>query len=268
MDPTVALSGATRLVPILAHPVGHVRAPRIYNPAFAAAGLDWHMVPMGVHPDDLAATVAQLARVSNLQGINLTIPHKAAAHALCAHLTPEARASRMVNTLRLEADGRWAGENSDGAGFVGAARAHGLLRTELPVVIVGAGGAGTAIAFALAAAGVRTLDLFDVDAARVAALCAALRAAWPALDVGSRPDSLARAGLAVNATPLGLHAGDPLPFDPARLAAQAGVFDIIAARDTELVDACRARGLSAIGGTPMVEHQLAVQIAFWRGDTR
>ena len=84
MPPPATLSGHTRLVPILAHPVGHVRAPRTYNPAFAAAGLDWCMVAMGVHPDDLAATLAQLARVSNLQGVNLTIPHKAQAHALCS----------------------------------------------------------------------------------------------------------------------------------------------------------------------------------------
>jgi shikimate dehydrogenase len=144
------LSGATRLVPILAHPVDHVRAPRIYNPAFAAAGLDWCQVPMGVHPDDFAATVAQLARVGNLQGLNLTIPHKAAAHALCARLGPEARRTGVVNTMRIDADGQWSGESFDGVGFVEAARAHGMLWPERPVVLVGAGGAGTAIAFALA----------------------------------------------------------------------------------------------------------------------
>jgi shikimate dehydrogenase len=149
------LSGATRLVPILAHPVDHVRAPRTYNPAFAEAGLDWCLVPMGVHPDDLAATLAQLARVSNLQGVNLTIPHKAHGFRLCRWLTREAARVRMVNTLRIEPDGHWAGTNSDGAGFIGAAREHGLLDATRPVVIVGSGGAGSAIAFALAAEGVR-----------------------------------------------------------------------------------------------------------------
>ena len=261
------LSGATRIVPILAHPVDHVRAPRVYNPAFAAAGLDWHMVPMGVHPDDLAATVAQLARVTNLQGLNLTIPHKAAAHALCSRYGPAAARTGMVNTMRLEADGTWAGENSDGIGFVSAARAHGMLRTDLPVVIVGSGGAGTAIAFALAEAGVPQLDVFDTDMARVDQLLHALRRAFPGLDAGSRPASLGRAGLVVNATPLGLHAGDAMPFDPAQLGDDARVFDIVAARDTELMAACQARGLRVVGGQPMIEHQLVTQIAFWRGDT-
>ncbi|MBU1444299.1 MAG: shikimate dehydrogenase [Gammaproteobacteria bacterium] len=264
---TPSLSGATRIVPILAHPVDHVRAPSTYNPAFAAAGLDWHMVPLGVHPDDLGATLAQLARVTNLQGVNLTIPHKAAAYRLCARLGPEAHRNRMVNTLRLEPDGRWAGENSDGAGFVGAARAHRVLRTDRPVVIVGTGGAGTAIAFALAAAGVREIDLFDTDAARVTRLIDALEHAHPGVRARSRSDSLGHAGLAVNATPLGLHAGDPMPFDPAHLPADACLFDIVAARDTELMEACRARGLAVVGGRPMIEHQLVTQIAFWRGGT-
>ena len=272
MVPT-GLSGATRLVPILAHPVDHVRAPRIYNPAFAAAGLDWCLVPMGVHPDDFAATVAQLAHVSNLQGLNLTIPHKAAAHALCARRGPEARRTGVVNTMRIDADGQWSGESFDGVGFVEAARAHGVLgleRPDRPVVLVGAGGAGTAIAFALAAAGVRELHVFNREPEQAAHVVAGMRKAFPGIDARTPPeaargDSLRAAGLAVNATSLGLHEGDPMPFDPAQLAPDAALFDIIAARDTELMAACSARGLRVVGGKPMIDHQVAAQIAFWRG---
>lgn len=260
------LSGRTRLVPILAHPVDHVRAPRTYNPAFAAAGLDWCMVAMGVHPDDLATTLAQLARVSNLQGVNLTIPHKQQAHGLCRWLTAEAQATGMVNTLRLEADGHWAGANSDGIGFLGAARAHGLFDATRPVVIAGAGGAGTAIAFALAAAGVQQIDVFDSDGARADLLQQGLQRHFPGLVAGTSRGALQHAGLAVNATPMGLHEGEPRPFDPALLPADAALFDIIAARDTELMAACQARGLRVLGGRAMVEHQVAHQLAFWRGD--
>jgi shikimate dehydrogenase len=260
------LTGATRLVFILAHPIGHVGAPRVYNPAFAAAGLNWFQVPMGVAPDDLAPMLEQLARVTNLQGVNLTIPHKAAGHALCRWLTREARSTGMVNTLRLEADGCWAGTNSDGIGFVGAARQHELLDVERPVFIAGAGGAGTAIAFALAQEGVREIHLTDSDPARVKALQFALRAAFPGLAVDSDHTALKRVGLAVNATPMGLHAHDALPFDPALLPKGGALFDIIAARDTELMAAAKARGLRVLGGRPMIDHQLAHQIAFWRGD--
>jgi shikimate dehydrogenase len=266
----VTLSGATRLVPILAHPVDHVRAPRIYNPAFAAAGLDWCLVPIGVHPGDFAATVAQLARVGNLQGLNLTIPHKAAAYALCARRGPEALRTGVVNTMRIDADGQWSGESFDGVGFVEAARAHGVLWPDRPVVLVGAGGAGTAIAFALAAAGVRELHVINREPERAGHLVAELRKAFPGIGARMPPDSdhasaLRRAGLAVNATSLGLHEGEPMPFDAALLPADAALFDIIAARDTELMAACSARGLRVVGGKPMIDHQVAAQIAFWRG---
>lgn len=273
------MTGLTRLVPILAHPVDHVQAPRFYNPAFAAAGLDWCLVPMGVQPPDLSATLAQLARVGNLQGVNLTIPHKAAGHALCRWLGPEARRTGVVNSLRLTPEGHWVGESFDGQGFVDAARFHGLLPPSGRACIVGAGGAGTAIAFALAAAGLTSIHLIDTDRARADSLAGRLREAWPALEVGTGDDGAiadAKAGapadapagaqLVVNATPLGLHAGDPLPLDPARLRADAGVFDIIAARDTELMAACQARGLRVIGGRPMIDHQIAAQIGFWRGE--
>jgi shikimate dehydrogenase len=263
MLPTT-LTGATRLVPILAHPVDHVRAPRTYNPAFAQAGLDWCLVPMGVHPKDLAATLAQLARVTNLQGVNLTIPHKAHGFRLCKWLTHEAARVRMVNTMRIEPDGHWAGTNSDGAGFIGAAREHGVLDTALAVVIVGCGGAGSAIAFALAAEGVREIHLSDIDSTRAEQLVQALRSAFPGIEATTRHDALTRAGLAVNATPLGLHAGDAMPFDPTLLRDGAALFDIIAARDTELMAAAHARGLRVLGGRPMVQHQLATQLAFWR----
>lgn len=263
--PIFPLSGKTRLVPILAHPVDHVRAPRSYNPAFAAAGLDWHMMPMGVAQADLAATLAQLARVSNLQGVNLTIPHKAAAYALCTCVTAEAHDTRMVNTLRKEAGGQWSGANSDGIGFLGAVRAHGLLDIDQSVLIVGAGGAGTAIAFSLAAAGVKEIDVLDTDSARAERLQQALHKRFPEVTCGTRRDALMRAGLTVNATPLGLQEGDPMPLDPALLPADSALFDIIAARDTELMAAARQRGLRVLGGRPMVEHQIAHQIAFWRG---
>jgi len=260
------LSGATRLIPILAYPVQHVRAPALYNPAFAAAGLDWCQVPMGVHPDDLTATLAQLARLSNLQGLNLTIPHKAAAWALCKQHGPEARRTGVVNTMRLQADGSWAGESFDGVGFVEAARAHGMLRPERPVLIVGTGGAGTAIASALAAAGVREFHLVNRDAERATELAALLQAEDSTMRCHVGGDGAGQAGLAVNATSLGLHAGEALPFDVGLLPRDACVFDIIAARDTELMAAAQARGLKTVGGRPMIEHQIAAQIAFWRGD--
>jgi shikimate dehydrogenase len=260
-------SGKTKFLPILAHPVEHVRAPRTYNPAFEAAGLDWFMLPMGVRPEDLESTLAMLARVTNLQGATLTIPHKAHGWRLCRLLGAEARRTRMVNTMRLLPDGTWAGDCSDGVGFVSAARAHGVFDAARPVAIVGAGGAGTAIALSLAAAGVRTIAISDTDGAKAEAVCSALRREFPFIAAGTDTAAgLREAGLAINATPMGLEPGDPPPFDAALLRADAKLFDIVSGRDTELMIAARARGLTVVGGQPMVEHQVVHQIAFWRGD--
>jgi shikimate dehydrogenase len=263
---TSALSGETRIVPVLGYPIEHVRAPRVYNPAFNDAGLNWCQVPMGVHPADLASTLAQLAKVSNLQGLNITMPHKASAYALCSVAGPEARRTRLVNTLRLQADGTWAGESFDGIGFVRAAQHHGMLHTDRPALIVGVGGAGTAIAFALVVAGVKDLVLVNRDLQRAERLGQELQAADPLVRIRIGMAHAATAALAVNATSLGLHAGEPLAFDPALLGRDAEVFDIIAARDTELVAAAQSLGLRALGGRPMIEHQVSAQIDFWRGD--
>jgi shikimate dehydrogenase len=260
------LSGKTKLVPVLAFPVDHVIAPSAYNPAFAERGLNWFMVPMGVDPKDLVATLGQLARITNLQGVNLTIPHKAQAFTLCRWVTEEARVTRMVNTLRLEEGGIWSGTNTDGIGFTNALRAHDMLDVTRSVFIAGAGGAGTAIAFALAKAGVTTIDIVDTDNQRSIALLNSLQSNFPHITLGNRLEALARAGLAVNATPMGLHKGDRPPFDASILQDDAVFFDIIAARDTELMSAAKARNLRVLGGRAMMDHQLAHQIEFWSGD--
>jgi shikimate dehydrogenase len=152
-------------------------------------------------------------------------------------------------------------------GFVEAARANGMLWPERPVLLAGAGGAGTAIAFALAAEGVRRIHIANREPERADQLTHALRQAFPGIAADTDAHrGLREAGLAVNATSLGLHEGDPMPFDAALLPPDAALFDIIAARDTELMAVCAARGLKVIGGKPMIDHQIAAQIAFWRGD--
>jgi shikimate dehydrogenase len=257
-------TGASRFVFILAHPAGHVGAPKFYTPYFAAQGLDWHMVPLDVAPDDLASTILALARSGSTVGFNLTMPHKPAAFALCDEVGRAAAFEGVVNTIRVEAGGRLVGDSADGAGFLGAARAEGVFDPGRRVVVIGAGGAGRSICHALAAAGVQRLTILNEKPGPVDVLSNKLHDNFPDLQIGLE-EAFADAGLVVNATSLGLHAGDAMPVDPAKLPAGCAVFDIIAARRTEFMEASAARGLKVVGGVAMIMHQLPLQTGFWCG---
>ena len=257
-------TGASRIVFILAHPAGHVGAPRHYTPYFQGNGLDWHMVPLDVVPEHLAETIRALTKSSSVAGINLTMPHKPAAFALCDEVGPAARFEGVVNTIRIGSGGRLVGESFDGGGFLNAAREANVFDPERCCVVIGAGGAGRAICHALAAAGLKRLRILNEAPGPVEALASKLRAQIPDLAI-SLDEEFGDAGLLVNATSLGLHATDVLPMDPAKLPHDCAVFDIIAARRTEFMQAAAARGLKVVDGVAMIRHQLPLQTAFWRG---
>ena len=257
-------TGASRVVFILAHPAGHVVAPKYYSPYFWESGLDWHMVPMDVPPQDFSETVRILSRSGSVVGFNITMPHKPAAFAMCDAVGPAAAFEGVVNTIRIEANGRLVGDSFDGAGFVNAARAEGIFNPERRCVVFGAGSAGRAICHALAAAGVKRLGILNETPAPVEELAAKLRGKFEGLDIRF-DETFDDAGLFVNATPLGIHSSDPMPVDPAKLPTDCAVFDIIAIHRTDLMEAAAARGLKVAGGAAMIKHQLPLQTAFWRG---
>jgi shikimate dehydrogenase len=259
-------TGASRVVFIIAHPAQHVSAPRYYTPYFREAELDWHMVPLDIAPRHLTETIRVLATSESVVGFNLTMPHKPAAFELCDAVGPAASFEGVVNTIRIEAAGRLIGESFDGGGFLNAAREAGVFDPERRCVVIGAGGAGRAICHALAAAGLKRIGILNETPGPVEALAAKLRGKFPKLEIGLE-DEFDDAGLLVNATSLGLHASDALPMDPSRLPSDCAVFDIIAARRTELMTAAAARGLKVVDGVAMIRHQLPLQTAFWRGET-
>jgi shikimate dehydrogenase len=259
-------TGASRFVFILAHPAGHVGAPRHYSPYFQDSGLDWHMVPLDVAPEHLTETIRALAKSESVVGFNLTMPHKPAAFELCDAVGPAAAFEGVVNTIRIDAGGRLVGDSFDGGGFLNAAREAGVFDRTRRCVVIGAGGAGRAISHALAAAGLERLGILNETMEPVEALATKLRSKFPKLDIrlGQTFDD---AGLLVNATSLGLHPTDALPMDPSKLPDDCAVFDIIAARRTEFMNAAAARGLKVVDGVAMIRHQLPLQTAFWRGET-
>ncbi|MEV7569942.1 shikimate dehydrogenase family protein [Streptomyces tanashiensis] len=265
----LSISGETRLYVVLGDPVAQVRAPSLLNPLFAQLGLNSALFPVHVRPDSFDEVFQGLRSTDNLDGILVTIPHKAAALRLADEVSPAAAASGAVNALRREPDGRWTGENFDGIGFVTGLTEAGHRPDGMRVTVVGAGGAGSAIAAALLAAGAARVILCDPDTDKLDALLARLDAYWPGRATGGRTPEFTDADLVVNATPLGMRADDPLPFFPGDLPARCVVADVIMKpRETALLRAAAAAGHPVLYGAPMLDHQLDLYRTFFRLDDR
>ncbi|KUN00488.1 shikimate dehydrogenase [Streptomyces yokosukanensis] len=262
--PVVPVQGTTRLYAVLGDPVAQVQAPALMNPVFVELGIDALVVPVHARPHHLETVVRGLQRVENLDGMFVTVPHKAAVRGLADRCGPAVAIAGSANVLRREADGSWLAENFDGSGFVTGLVGAGLDPRGSRAALVGAGGAGSAIAAALLAAGVDRLSLYDTDTAKLTALAARLDGHWPGRVHTLSGPRLRDADLAVNATPLGLRADDPLPFPLQDLAPGCAVADIIMKpRETRLLREAAARGHRIHHGIHMLEGQLNSYRAFF-----
>lgn len=255
------LSGGTRVVGVIGDPVAHSLSPTLHNAAFEALGLDWVYVAFPVPRGRGADAVAAVSALG-LAGLNVTMPHKEDVAAACDELTPDAAALRSANTVVALPDGRTRGESTDGPGFLDALADENIEIAGKPVLVLGAGGAARAVILALGRAGaVVTAAARRPAAAEAAAALAPGATAVPL-------DSVASTAFAVivNATPLGMSAGDPLPVDPAALHVQQAVVDLVYhPADTPLLTAARAKGALVVNGLGMLLHQAARSFSLWTG---
>ena len=164
------LNGATRLFPIIGDPIKYVESPQRLTRTFGERGYNGICVPVQVPTDDLDAVMAGLAASQNVDGLLVTMPHKFTAFAHCATSSERARRLGVVSVIRRNPDGTWHGDMLDGLAFVKAQKDHGAQPDDARALLVGAGGAGSAIAIELLHAGVRELVIHDSDESRVAKL--------------------------------------------------------------------------------------------------
>ncbi|XTZ14363.1 shikimate dehydrogenase family protein [Micromonospora echinospora] len=259
-----AISGTTRLYALLGDPITQVRAPGLLNPVLARRGTDAVLVPVHVTATDLEPVVRALRQMANLDGLLVTVPHKAAVLALADRVTDRARLAGSANALRREPDGTWTADTFDGDGFVRGLVEAGHDPRGRRVCVVGAGGAGSAIAVALLDAGTAELRLVDTDPGRLDTLHRRLSPVYPGRVSTSAHPLLDDVDLAVNATPLGLRPGDPLPFPVTGLPTHAVVADIIMTpAETALLRAAYLRGLPTQAGLPMLGHQIDAYLEFF-----
>jgi len=245
------LNGETRLHLIVGDPVGQTKSPSGLTGEFVARGANAICIPVHVAAADFDVFMAAAKRGQNIDGIVITIPHKFAALRHCDEVSDRARFLGAANVLRRVAQDRWHGDMTDGAAMVAALRRAGCEPSGRGALVIGAGGAGSAVALALIEAKVATLAVADVDVKRCQSLVKRLAAKSPAVVQVGTTDP-AGFGLVVNATPAGMRPSDPLPVDAGRIEPSAYVADLITRPAiTPLLEAARDRGCKIVTGEDM-----------------
>jgi shikimate dehydrogenase len=258
------ISGKTRLIAHLGYPTESFKAPMIYNPYFEKHGIDAVVVPMGCKPDEYPVFLKLVFKLSNIHGALITMPHKVTTTALMDELSVSAKVAGACNAVRLGAGGELIGDMFDGEGFVRGVLRKGRVLSGARVLVAGNGGVGSAIAASLAKAGVAELALFDAYAPVMNGLAERLRANYPNLKVTTGSIDPAGFDVVVNATPLGMQAGDPLPMDVSRIAPSTFVGEVVMKQEiTPFLAAVRARGCEFQIGTDMLFEQIPAYLEFF-----
>lgn len=274
------ISGTTALVGVLGDPVRHSLSPVMQNAALQALGLDWVFLALPAPADRFQAVVDSLETLG-CRGLNVTIPHKQAACALAAELSPLAARLGAVNTLVPRSGGGWYGTNTDVEGFcapLGAAGAWSGTRA----VVLGCGGSARAVVAGLVELGCSAIGVAGRDPARLQAFVADCRAWAPHLqpldwtgESEALLQALGQAALVVNTTPLGMGsasdvaAAERCPLGPAaldRLVPETTVYDLIyTPRPTRLLRQAAERGCRSVDGLEMLVQQGAAALRLWSG---
>jgi shikimate dehydrogenase len=258
------IDGDTKLIAHVGFPTATFRAPLIYNPWFRRLGINAAVVPLGVTSENFREAFPQICRFSNFHGALITMPHKVAVVDWLDEASAAVRVAHACNAVRRSEDGRLIGDMFDGEGFVRAAAAAGRLVAGQRVLIVGAGGVGSAIAASCAKAGAGEIALSDTRAGAVARLVERLHKNYPGLTLSQGSNDPSGFDIVVNATPLGTYPNDPLPFDPSRLSPSALVGEVVLKpATTALLAAARSRGLACVTGLDMLFEQIPAYLEFF-----
>jgi shikimate dehydrogenase len=258
------INGHTELIAHIGYPTHSFKSPLIYNPYFDQAGINAVVVPMGCQAADYPAFLRSVFTLTNLRGALITMPHKVSTVALLDQVTPTVLVAGACNAVKRLPDGRLAGDMFDGAGFVRSVQRKGLQLQGASVLVVGSGGVGCAIAASLASQGVRAISVFDINTTSAEQLGQRLQQHYPAIHVRTGSNDPKGFDLVVNATPLGMNEGDPLPIDMARLDPTTMVGEVVMrAQYTAFLKAAMQRGCPVQVGTDMLFEQIPAYLEFF-----
>ncbi len=258
------IRGSTALIAHIGFPTHTFKSPMIYNPYFEQAGIDAVVVPMACRPEHYGAFLRAVFTLDNTRGALITMPHKVTTVALLDQASASVRVAGACNAVKRDAQGKLVGDMFDGEGFVRGMWRKGCPPDGARAMVVGCGGVGSAIAASLAGAGVAAISLFDTQPAAADALAGRLTAHYPRLMVQTGSNDPADHGVVVNATPLGMNIGDPMPVDVARIGKDAFVGEVVLKAElTAFLLAVQSRGCRFQVGSDMLFEQIPAYLAFF-----
>ena len=258
------IDGDTKLIAHIGYPTATFRASMIYNPWFARHRINAVVVPLGVTSENFREAFPQICRFTNFHGALITMPHKAAVVDWLDDVSAAVRVAGACNAVRPSGDGKLVGGMFDGEGFVRGVARTGRNVAGKRVLIVGAGGVGSAIAASCAKAGAEEIALYDTRVGAAKRLADRLRANYPGLKFSLGSNDPSGFDIAINATPLGTYPRDPLPIDPSRLSQSVLVGEVVLNPETTaFLAAAKARGLACVAGLDMLFEQIPAYLEFF-----
>lgn len=256
------IGGRTTLIAHLGYPTDTFTSPSICNPWFEKNGFDAAVVPMSARSEGYPELFRALFTLNNLRGALVTMPHKVTTMDLVDEVSPAAAIAGATNAVVKREDGSLLADQFDGAGFVRAIMRKGFDLEGKRVLVVGTGGVGSAIAASLAGAHVGEIGLFNRRSETAENLSRRLRTYYPEVEtrLGSRDPRGYH--LVVNATSLGMRAGDPLPVDSDRIDSATYVADVVK-EITPFLAAARDKGCAIQDGNDMLFEMVPAYLAFF-----
>jgi shikimate dehydrogenase len=262
------INSQTTLYGVFGDPIGHSKSPLMLNCAFQECGLNAAYAAFHIKQGTLKKAIEGI-RALNFRGVNVTIPYKVEVMSYLDELDEGARVIGAVNTIVNE-NGKLIGYNTDGIGYVRSlCEETGLSLQGKHVLLIGAGGAGRGIAYALAKAGATMVWVSNRTLAKANELVSYISLLTEAKSIA--PEAIAgiidKVDLVVNNTSLGMHPNiNEIPLDPSLLHAKLVVSDIIyTPMETLLLKEAKARGAMTHGGLGMFIYQGAYAFEYWTG---
>ena len=258
------IDGNTELIAHIGYPTHSFKSPLIYNPYFEKEGINALVVPMGCKGEHYPAFLRSVFQLTNIRGALITMPHKVTTVGLLDEVTPTVKVAGACNAVKMDAQGHLVGDMFDGAGFVRGVQRKGFNLTGKRVMVVGTGGVGSAIAASMAAEKIAAISLFDVNKASCEALTQRLVKEYPTIQVGIGSNDPEGHDLVVNATPMGMNEGDPLPLDVSRLAPNTFVGEVVMRTEmTAFLQAAQQRGCRVQVGSDMLFEQIPAYLEYF-----